>query len=167
MTQARATASQPARPRRVLLALGSNLGDRVAQLRTAVAGMRDVAATSSVWETAPIGGPEGQGPYLNMVVLLRTSEPAREMLELVRRLERDAGRKREVHWGPRTLDVDVLWIDGETSDDPELLLPHPRLFERPFVLAPLEEVAPDLVPANWRAELGTDGLARMGPLKQL
>jgi 2-amino-4-hydroxy-6-hydroxymethyldihydropteridine diphosphokinase len=135
---------------RALLALGSNLGDRTRYLRDAVAQLPDLAATSRVYETEPVGGPDEQGPYLNMVARLETDLDPRELLQVARNLEEKAERKRVVHWGPRTLDVDVLWIDGVTVDDPDLVVPHPRLFERAFVLAPLEDVAPDLVPAGWR-----------------
>ncbi|MBK9180262.1 MAG: 2-amino-4-hydroxy-6-hydroxymethyldihydropteridine diphosphokinase [Acidimicrobiales bacterium] len=134
---------------RVLVALGSNLGDRLAHLRGAVSGLRRadrVVAVSGVFETEPVGGPGAQGSYLNAVVALDSERTARELLELAQRLEADAGRVRTVRWGPRTLDVDVLWIDGVEVDEPDLQVPHPRLFERRFVLEPLADVAPDLVP---------------------
>lgn len=149
---------------RAFLGLGSNLGDRCAHLRAAVAGVPDLVAVSDVYETEPVGGPEDQGPYLNLVVELDTTLDARGLLEVCRRLEADAGRVREVRWGPRTLDVDVLWVDGHIVDDPELQVPHPRLWERRFVLAPLMELAPDLVPAALLA--GADGhVVRLGPLE--
>jgi 2-amino-4-hydroxy-6-hydroxymethyldihydropteridine diphosphokinase len=118
-------------------------------------------AVSPVFETDPVGGPDGQGPYLNMVVQLDTDADARELLAACRQAEQAAGRVREVRWGPRTLDVDVLWVDGERVDDDELQVPHPRIFERPFVLAPLATLAPDLVPAGWEAEFTRDG-GRLG-----
>lgn len=152
--------------RRVLLALGSNLGDRVGYLRAAVAAMPDVEALSSVWETEPVGGPEGQGAYLNMVVELRTSYAPRELLALCRRLEAAAGRERSVYWGPRTLDCDIIWVDGEAVDEPDLHVPHPRYRERAFVLAPLEELAPDLVPPGWRHEPAGE-VVNVGPLGAL
>jgi 2-amino-4-hydroxy-6-hydroxymethyldihydropteridine diphosphokinase len=150
--------------RRVLLALGSNLGDRVAHLRGAVAGLGDeVVAVSDVYETPPVGGPE-QGPYLNAVVALRTARPAAELLAWAHELEAAAERVRIERWGPRTLDVDVLWIDGEVVDEPDLVVPHPRMFERAFVLVPLADVAPDLVPAD----APTDGaITRLGSLDRL
>lgn len=143
-----------AAPRRVLLGLGSNLGDRRRFLRDALASLPGVTAVSRVFETDPVGGPGGQGPYLNLVVALDTDLPARELLRLCHRLEAAAGRVREEHWGPRTLDVDILWIDGETIDERDLVVPHPRMWERRFVLAPLADVAPDLLPSGWeeRAE---------------
>lgn len=135
-------------PRRALLALGSNLGDREGHLRGAVVALGDeVEAVSAVYETPPVGGPE-QGPYLNAVVALRTGRSARALLDQAHAIEAAAGRVRVERWGPRTLDVDVLWIDGEVVDEPDLVVPHPRLFERPFVLVPLGDVAPDLVPTD-------------------
>ena len=149
---------------RALLAFGSNLGDRWDYLRVAVASLPDVVAISSVYETPPVGGPE-QGPYLNCVVRLETCLGARALLEEAQRLEEAAGRRREVHWGPRTLDVDVLWVDGEEVDEPDLEVPHPRMFERAFVLVPLRDVAPDLVPDLERLVHGDQGEIRdQGPL---
>ena len=130
--------------RRALLALGSNFGDRWRHLRCAVAALPDVVEVSAVYETAPFGGPD-QGPYLNCVVRLETDLDARGLLEPAQNRELAAGRVRGERWGPRTLDVDVLWVDGQTVDEPDLEVPHPRMFERAFVLVPLREVAPDLV----------------------
>jgi 2-amino-4-hydroxy-6-hydroxymethyldihydropteridine diphosphokinase len=149
---------------RAFLALGSNLGDRAAELRRAVAAMTDLAATSAVYETDPVGGPDGQGPYLNMVVQLETDSSPRQLLETCRSLEAAAGRVREVHWGPRTLDVDVLWIDGVTVAEDDLQVPHPRLRERPFVLAPLAELAPDIVEPGWETAFDHLGIERIGQL---
>jgi 2-amino-4-hydroxy-6-hydroxymethyldihydropteridine diphosphokinase len=133
---------------RAFLGLGSNLGDREEFLRDAVAALPDVVAVSRLYETAPVGGPE-QGRYLNVVVQLDTSLSARELLDVCREREAAAERVRQVRWGPRTLDVDVLWIDGVTVDEPDLVVPHPRLFERAFVLMPLRDLAPDLIPDGW------------------
>ena len=134
---------------RAHLALGSNLGDRLAFLRDAVTGLRrtegiSVAAVSRVYETAPVGGPE-QGPYLNAVVAVDTALSPAQLLAVAHRLEDEAGRVRAVRWGARTLDVDVLLVGDERVDTPELTVPHPRLAERSFVLAPLADVAPELV----------------------
>ena len=137
---------------RALLALGSNLGDRRAHLRDAVEAMPDVVATSSVYETGPVGGPDGQGPYLNMVVRLDTELDARSLLELCARLEIAAERVRVERWGPRTLDVDIAWIDGVSVDEPDLVVPHPRMLERRFVQVPLLDVAPDLADLEWRVD---------------
>jgi 2-amino-4-hydroxy-6-hydroxymethyldihydropteridine diphosphokinase len=137
---------------RAFLALGSNLGDRRRHLRDAIAAIPDLVAASSVYETDPVGGPENQGPYLNMVVELDTRASARELLELCRRLETAAERVRLERWGPRTLDVDVLWIDGVVVDEPDLEVPHPRMLERRFVQVPLLELAPDLADLDWRVD---------------
>lgn len=129
---------------RAFLALGSNLGDREAYIRDAVAAMPDVVAMSEIYETEPVG-PEGQGPYLNAVVELDTELSPRELLELCRRLEAHAGRVRTERWGPRTLDVDVLLVGDLTVNEPDLVVPHPLLWERDFVLRPLADLAPELV----------------------
>lgn len=129
---------------RAFLGIGSNLGDRLGYLKGAVAAIDDCVAVSGVYETEPVGGPE-QGQYLNVVAELDTHRSARGLLELCRALEASAERVREIRWGPRTLDVDVLWVDGETVDEPDLVVPHPRMFERSFVMVPLAELAPDLV----------------------
>ena len=133
---------------RAFLALGSNLGDRDRYLRDAIERLRDAGlrAVSPVYETAPVGGPE-QGPYLNVVVELDTKASARELLELCQQLETAARRVRTAHWGPRTLDADVVWVDGVTVDEADLVVPHPRMWARRFVLAPLRDLAPDLVDA--------------------
>lgn len=130
--------------RRVFLGLGSNLGERLTYLRAAVEALPDRVAVSSLYETDPIGGPE-QEPFLNLVVELDTAMTARELLELCQSLEAKAARERVERWGPRTLDVDVLYIDGESVDEPDLEIPHPRMRDRAFVMVPLAELAPDLV----------------------
>jgi 2-amino-4-hydroxy-6-hydroxymethyldihydropteridine diphosphokinase len=133
--------------RRAFLGLGSNLGDRRAHLRAAIERLAAVGPTrvSPVYETAPVGGPTDQGPYLNLVVELDTDLSPRALLVLCHELEQAAGRVRTERWGPRTLDVDVLLVDGETVDEHDLVIPHPRLWQRRFALAPLRDVAPDLV----------------------
>ena len=131
---------------RAFLGLGSNLGDRWSHLRRAVAAVPDLVRTSPVYETAPVGGPPGQGPFLNAVVELDTELSARELLAVCRRLEKAAGRVRAERFGPRTLDADVLVVGDLVVDEPDLVVPHPRMWERPFVLVPLAQLAPDLVP---------------------
>ncbi len=155
-------------PRRAFLGLGSNIGDRVAHLSRAIAEIPDVDAISAVYETVPVGGPS-QGDYLNLVVRLRTSLSPHELLEVCREREAATERVREVHWGPRTLDVDVLWIDGETLDEPDLTVPHPRMFERSFVLIPLLDVGADVVPTHFdrTAAARDDGVVRVGLLGEL
>ncbi len=130
--------------RRAFLGLGSNLGDRHEYLRHAVAQIDGVVAVSSLYETDPIGGPE-QGAYLNIVVELSTQASPRQLLTLCQDLEAEAERVRKERWGPRTLDVDVLHVDGEIVDEPDLTVPHPRMSDRAFVMIPLGELAPDLV----------------------
>ncbi|HUP86331.1 MAG TPA: 2-amino-4-hydroxy-6-hydroxymethyldihydropteridine diphosphokinase [Acidimicrobiales bacterium] len=140
-------------PRRVFLGLGSNVGDRWKLLREAVASLPDVVATSPVYETDPVGGPGGQGPYLNCVVELATELPPRQLLGICHRLETAADRVRNERWGPRTLDIDILVVEGFELDDPDLQIPHPRMRERRFVLEPLRDLAPELV---------TEDLERLG-----
>ncbi len=137
--------------RRAFVGLGSNLGDRHAFLRAAVEGLRqggDVVAVSPLYETEPVGGPPGQGAYLNAVVELSTGDTPRALLGRCQALEEAAGRVRAERWGPRTLDADLLYVEGCEVDEPDLTVPHPRLWERRFVLAPLADLAPDLVPPS-------------------
>jgi 2-amino-4-hydroxy-6-hydroxymethyldihydropteridine diphosphokinase len=136
---------------RAFLGLGSNVGDRQHYLREAVDTLGDadigLQAVSPIYETEPVGGPD-QGRYLNVVVELDTELTARELLGVCRRIESAAGRVRGERWGPRTLDVDVLWIDGVEIDEPDLTVPHRRMWERRFVLTPLRDLAPDLVDSD-------------------
>jgi len=131
---------------RAFLGLGSNMGDRMGHLRRALASVPDVVAASPVYETDPVGGPAGQGPYLNLVVELDTALGPRQLLALARRLEQEAGRVRAERFGPRTLDVDVLLVGDTEVDEDDLVVPHPRMWERRFVLVPLADLAPELVP---------------------
>jgi 2-amino-4-hydroxy-6-hydroxymethyldihydropteridine diphosphokinase len=126
---------------RAYLGLGSNLGDRGRHLREAVAALPDVVDVSPVYETEPVGGPPGQSPYLNVVVALETERSPRELLEVGRELEAAAGRVRTEKDGPRTLDVDVLLVGDLTVNEPDLVVPHPRMWQRRFVLAPLADLA--------------------------
>lgn len=155
----------------VVLALGSNLGNRLANLQGGVdalcakPGLEDVAL-SPVYETAPVGGP-AQPDYLNAVLAAATSLPARGVLDRARAAEAALRRVRDERWGPRTLDVDVIVYDDEVSGDPELTLPHPRAHERAFVLAPWHDLDPGaVIPGHGRvADLlgatGTGGLRRL------
>ncbi|MHC4224840.1 MAG: 2-amino-4-hydroxy-6-hydroxymethyldihydropteridine diphosphokinase [Planctomycetota bacterium] len=130
---------------RAALGLGSNLGDRRAHIEGALRtleGRVKVVAVSRLTETEPEGGPE-QGPYLNGAAVVETELGARGLLDLARELEDDAGRVRSVRWGPRTLDVDLLLFGDAIIDEPGLMVPHPRMGERLFVLEPLAEIAPD------------------------
>jgi 2-amino-4-hydroxy-6-hydroxymethyldihydropteridine diphosphokinase len=137
--------------------LGSNLGDRLANLQAAVVRLGErgyrVAASSRVWQTDPLGGPRDQPEFLNAVVRIDfpdathgdVSEAARGLLTAANAVESDLGRVRTERWGPRTIDIDVLLVDGWTSDDPRLTIPHPRMLERAFVMLPLLELDPDPV----------------------
>jgi 2-amino-4-hydroxy-6-hydroxymethyldihydropteridine diphosphokinase len=140
----------------VVLAVGANLGDRLAALRAAVAAIgqlpdTEVTALSPVYQTAPVGGPE-QPDYLNAVLTARTGLRPRDLLARLHEIEAEHGRVREVRFGPRTLDIDIISYAGQVSDDPVLTLPHPRAHERAFVLAPWHDVDPE-------AMLGADRVA--------
>ena len=132
--------------RHVVLALGSNLGDRLGCLQAGVDALtadRQIraSAVSGVYETSPVGGPE-QPDYLNAVLIAVSSLPARALLDRSQAAERASGRVRTVRWGPRTLDIDIITCDAETSTDPALTLPHPRAHERAFVLVPWLDADP-------------------------
>ena len=161
---------QAPRSRRAVLALGSNLGDRRQNLQGAVDGLfaapgLGFRAGSPVYETRPVGGPD-QPDYLNAVIAVETALPARAILDRAHRVEDALRRVREVRWGPRTLDVDLIVVGDEISDDPELILPHPRAHERAFVLAPWRDIEPDAeIPGRGRiadllAAIGLDGVRR-------
>ena len=126
---------------RAFLGLGSNLGEKETFLREAVDSFQNLKAVSGIYETEPVGGPD-QDSYLNIVIELDTDLGARELLEHAQMLEKRANRKREIRWGPRTLDVDVLWVEGEKVNEPDLIVPHPRMNERAFVMIPLGELEP-------------------------
>ena len=137
--------------RRAFLGLGSNLGDRYAALRRAVGQLQargDVVAVSPLYRTEPVGGPVDQGPFLNIVVELATADSPRQLLDRCQALEKAAHRVRTVRFGPRTLDADVLLVGDLVVDEHDLVVPHPRMWERRFVLQPLADLAPDLVPTD-------------------
>lgn len=174
MTERASTKRQHGRPvagtrQPVVLSLGSNVGDRLASLQLGVdilvAGGLARPAVSSVYETVPVGGPP-QDDYLNAILLAVTALSARAVLALAVAAESAAGRVRTVRFGPRTLDVDVISYDDETSSDADLTLPHPRAHERAFVLAPwleLDEAAVLLgrgPVAELLAMTGADGVRR-------
>ena len=133
----------------------------------AIAGMPEVQVmtVSPVYETVPVGGPQ-QPDYLNAVVLARTTLPSRALLDRLHEVEAAFDRVREVRWGPRTLDIDIVSVEGERSDDPVLTLPHPRAHERAFVLAPWHDADPEAeLPghgsvAELLAAVGTGGIRR-------
>lgn len=156
------------------LALGSNLGDREAHLARAVQALSmqegvDVTALSSLWETPP-WGVEDQPYFLNGCVLIETTLSAFSLLELCLSIERASGRERGMRWGPRTLDVDIIFYGDTEMTTDRLTLPHPRMKDRPFVLAPLAEIAPAKVMLGRTVEdhlkaAGSEGLVRVGSLK--
>lgn len=132
---------------RILLGLGTNLGDRRQNLRRAIAGLKDrvtVTAVSPVYETEPWGIKE-QPPYLNICLAGTTALTPHAFLEFAKTLESRMGRRPTVRWGPRLIDIDLLFYDDLVLQDDTLTVPHPRLTERAFVLAPLADIAPDLV----------------------
>lgn len=129
---------------RAVLALGSNLGDRLGHLQGAIDALSmdvDVIAVSGVYETAPVGGPD-QEDFLNAVVIIETPLPPHDLLALCHRVEAAHDRVREIRWGPRTLDVDIISIEGVVLDEPVLTLPHPRAHERAFVCVPWLDADP-------------------------
>lgn len=148
---------------RTFLGLGSNLGDRRGNLRTAIASLPGVVAVSDVYETDPVGGPD-QDRFLNLVAEVDTDLTPHELLGVCHRIESAAGRVRDVRWGPRTLDVDILWMEGVTLDEPDLEIPHPRLWVRRFVVRPLRDLAPELVPDDWESRVDDGSVEHLGPL---
>jgi 2-amino-4-hydroxy-6-hydroxymethyldihydropteridine diphosphokinase len=151
---------------RAHVALGSNLGDRMATLDTAVRALdaddkTHVMAVSRVYESEPVGGPE-QGPYLNAVAVLETDRDPHSLLDLLLLTEDRLGRVRTERWGPRTADLDLILYDGPPVSSPDLTVPHPRARERAFVLVPLVEVDPYASFPD--GETAAEALARLGPV---
>jgi 2-amino-4-hydroxy-6-hydroxymethyldihydropteridine diphosphokinase len=135
---------------RVFIGLGGNLGDPLArflEVREALEAHRQitVVASSPLYRTAPVGGPAGQPDYLNAVLELATSLAPQELLDYCRELEQRGGRQREVRWGARTIDIDLLLVDDLVCATANLTLPHPRLHVRSFVLQPLSDLATDMI----------------------
>ena len=130
---------------KVVIALGSNIGDTNSQLHHAIAELAkhiDVKAVSSFYKTAPVGGPI-QDDYLNAVLVAQSEMDPLDLLVIMQEIETLAGRTREVHWGPRTLDLDLISFGDHKIDEPHLELPHPRAHERTFVLEPWLEIDPE------------------------
>jgi 2-amino-4-hydroxy-6-hydroxymethyldihydropteridine diphosphokinase len=126
------------------IALGSNIDNREMYLKQAIASLYhhadiEVKACSSIYETEPVGYVE-QSPFLNMVIALQTKLPAMELLKVMKEIEQQLGRTRDVRWGPRTIDLDMLFYGKEEIESEELVIPHPRMYERAFVLTPLAEI---------------------------
>lgn len=158
---------------RAIVALGSNLGDRAAHLRFGLSRLGDVVTTSQVFETDPVGGPDEQGAYLNMVAVVDTDLDPYQFMRRLHAIEAEAGRVRTVHWGPRTLDLDIIFFDdivlssGTSAEAGALTIPHPRFAERRFVLEPLNEVAPQRCPLDWRETLAPMGVYPRGDVSTL
>lgn len=152
---------------RAFLSLGSNLGDRGAYLARGlrIVSGADEAEVSAVYETDPVGG-VAQDLFWNVVVLLYTSATPEALLARCQAAEEAAARERTVRWGPRTLDADVLLVGDEVRATPTLTVPHPRMWERRFVLAPLAELAPELVSADQLAAAEGE-VRRLGTLQTL
>ena len=131
---------------KAVVALGSNLGDRFDYLQKAVNEIKslvdiEISEISSVYETLPVGGPE-QGNYLNAVISLNIKFEADELLLKLLLIELNLGRQREIAWGPRTIDLDLIWFEDQTINLENLVLPHPRAHERCFVIKPWLEIDP-------------------------
>lgn len=141
---------ESANPVKACIGVGSNLGNRRAHLEYArrrlseTRGVRGLVMSDPV-ETAPVGGPLQQEPFYNAAILLETTLRPRPLLDLLLEIERERGRVRREHWGPRTLDLDLLFYGDQLIDEPGLQVPHPRFAERRFVLEPLAQIAPDYV----------------------
>ncbi|MHC4885252.1 MAG: 2-amino-4-hydroxy-6-hydroxymethyldihydropteridine diphosphokinase [Planctomycetota bacterium] len=141
------------------LGLGSNLGDRQAQIERALDLLREtpgiwVMRTATVIETPPLG-PQNQGPFLNTVTEIQTTLDALNLLDACQAIEHELGRERNEHWGPRTIDLDILLFDAEICGSQRLTLPHPEILNRTFVLAPLAELVPDLIIPGTQATVAT------------
>lgn len=132
---------------KAVISLGANVGDPKANLDLAVALLReatDVIAVSNYLQTKPVGGPE-QPDYLNAVAIVESELPAKDLLALLNGIETAMGRTREIHWGPRVIDLDLIQYGGLLVQDEKLTLPHPRAHERRFVLAPWFEIEPEAI----------------------
>jgi len=153
------------------VAFGANLGEPVETLRAAAVALGrrpgvELVAGSPVYRTRPIG-PPGQPDYANAIARVETTHEPEALLDVLHAVEAEFGRVRDVRWGPRTLDLDLIWYDGEERTDERLTLPHPRAHEREFVLRPLVDLDPDLVlrgrrAGDWLAGLDPQGVEAVG-----
>jgi 2-amino-4-hydroxy-6-hydroxymethyldihydropteridine diphosphokinase len=166
-------AASPAGTIRAVVALGSNVGDRLATLQAAaqkIAKVCHVERASHVYETAPVGGP-AQGAFYNAALLLTYEGEPLHLLDALQGIEAGLGRARtasDERWGPRTIDLDILWIEGLVMESDRLVVPHPRLAERAFALRPLVDVAPDAIDPISQlpyTRLFDEEAARMRPIK--
>ena len=155
----------------VFIALGTNLGNRLANLQAAIQSMPPeviVLAESHIYETPPWGYKD-QPAFLNMVIKAETELEPEQLLQYLKELETELGREQSFHWGPRLIDLDILFYDDLVLDSPPLIIPHPRLHERAFVLVPLMDIAPELIHpvikksvSELLAEVDTQGIIRFG-----
>nr|WGD98204.1 2-amino-4-hydroxy-6-hydroxymethyldihydropteridine diphosphokinase [Bacillus safensis] len=145
------------------IALGSNIGKKETYLKEAVKKLHEhpevqVELISSIYETAPVGY-ENQDDFLNMVVKVITSLRPEELLSLTQKIEQELGRTREVRWGPRTADLDILLYNRENIETEQLVVPHPRMYERLFVLVPMSEICPEIGEVQINAVTDQEGVS--------
>lgn len=152
------------------LGLGANLGDPIATMERALARLEDggfaLRARSAAYRTAPWGLAD-QPDFVNLCVLGTTRLGPRDLLDVIRKIEAGLGRERRERWGPRLIDIDILFLGGAVVDEPDLIIPHPRLTERAFVLIPLAEIAPDRLVRgrtvrDWARSVDRSGVERLG-----
>ncbi|CUB24031.1 2-amino-4-hydroxy-6-hydroxymethyldihydropteridinepyrophosphokinase [Bacillus safensis] len=145
------------------IALGSNIGKKETYLKEAVKKLQEhpevqVALISSIYETTPVGY-ENQDDFLNMAVKITTSLRPEELLSLTQKIEQELGRTREVRWGPRTADLDILLYNRENIETEQLVVPHPRMYERLFVLVPMSEICPEIGEVQINAVTDQEGVS--------
>ncbi|MFJ5672829.1 2-amino-4-hydroxy-6-hydroxymethyldihydropteridine diphosphokinase [Bacillus safensis] len=145
------------------IALGSNIGKKETYLKEAVKKLHEhpevqVELISSIYETAPVGY-ENQDDFLNMAVKITTSLRPEELLSLTQKIEQELGRTREVRWGPRTADLDILLYNRENIETEQLVVPHPRMYERLFVLVPMSEICPEIGEVQINAVIDQEGVS--------
>jgi 2-amino-4-hydroxy-6-hydroxymethyldihydropteridine diphosphokinase len=152
----------------VILALGSNLGDRAGNLRGAIAALSErgapAVARSSIWETEPV--PAGQPAFLNAVIAVETTLGPEELLGVIQDVEHALGRRPNRHWGPRPIDIDILFHGSQQVETSTLRVPHPRIAHRAFVLAPLSEVANGVLPVLGKTSLELLERAERGGIRR-
>jgi 2-amino-4-hydroxy-6-hydroxymethyldihydropteridine diphosphokinase len=165
--------NEKSKSHQALIALGSNLGQREKYVAAALNALQttkevEVAKVSSLYETEPVGGPSGQQKYINAVAMIRTSLSAPRLLKVCQRIEDSFERKRSVKYGPRTIDLDILAFDKAIISEPKLMIPHPLMHERRFVMEPLAEIAPNWIhpllemsAKQLLADMGTTGTTGM------
>ncbi len=132
----------------IFLSLGSNIGDRKKNLTTAVNKLKEnnnkIEKISSIYETEPVGYKE-QNRFFNIVIEIDTGLPPYELLKLILNVEKDMGRERKIHWGPRNIDIDIIFYKNLIINEPNLIIPHKEMHKRNFVLVPMNEIFPDFI----------------------